>query len=190
MALSTETNFILHIKDELKTENIVIYDQESNKELFENISYIDGSIQDDLKMMEHPLENGANICDHIIDVAKTGNIKVLIYDDDSSSLNEILDCFQNRTKLTVKLKNEVFTDLCLSAKPVKADAEHFNSTVYELGLKEVQRAQTVYVKMNVPQVQQKKNASTVKTGQKQPQKPKAQVKVKPKYKSVLSKVKK
>lgn len=187
MSLSTYTNFILHLKDKIKTKNITIYDQDKNEEIFKNLCYIDGNIQDDLKMMEHPLETGANITDHIIDDAKKGTIQCLIYDDDSSSLNEILECFRNRTQLIVKIKNEVFTDLCISSKPVKADIEHYNSTVYELGLKEVQWAQTVYVKMSVPQVKNKKNASTVKTGQKQPQKPKKQVSILAKMKKKLNK---
>lgn len=167
--LSTFTNLVLYTKQKADTKNIAIYSQEDNKELFLNVRYIDGDIKDDLKMMEHPREDGASIVDHVIDDAKTGNVKLLVSDDDNSSLNEILDCFRKRTQLVVKIKNEIFSNLCISSKPVKADVEHFNSTVYELSFKEMQVAITQYVKMKVPQVKQKKSASTVKTGQKKPQ---------------------
>lgn len=168
--ITTDTNYILHIEKETDAKNIAIYNPENNQEVFQNVLYIEGSSTDDLKMMEHPKEDGTAIVDHIVDDAKQASIKIQIDDDDSSSINELLDFYRNRTLLTVKIKNEIYTNLCISSKPVKADAEHFNSSIYELSFKEVMEAQTTYVKMSVPQVKQKKNASTVKTGQKQPQK--------------------
>ena len=182
--LTTFTNFILHIKQKADVKNIVVYNQKDNKEVFLTAQYIDGSATDDLKMMEHPLENGAMIVDHIVDDPKKAITKMLIADDDTEALNEILELYRNRTPLIVKIKNELFNNLCISSKPVKADIEYYDKSVYELSYKEVMEAQTVYVKMSVPQVAQKKNASTVKTGQKQPQTPK-----KPKQ-SILAKMKK
>lgn len=168
--LSTATNFVLHIKQKTDAKNIAVYDPKNNREVFQNVLYIDGSATDDLKMMEHPKEDGTAIVDHVIDDAKQATIKFQIDDDDAASLNEILDIYRNRTPLTVKIKNEIYTNLCISSKPVKAEASHYNTSVYELSFKEVMEAQTTYVKMSVPAVKNKKNASTVKTGHKQAQK--------------------
>lgn len=167
--LTTFTNFVLHIKQKIDVKNIAVYDSKKNKEVFQNVLYIDGSATDDLKMMEHPKEDGTAIVDHIIDDAKKATVKFQIDDDDSTSLNEILDLYRSRTSLTVKIKNEIFTNLCISSKPVKGEVSHYNTSVYELSFKEVMEAQTTYVKMSVPQVRNKKNASMVKTGQKKPQ---------------------
>lgn len=167
--LTQATNFVLHIKQKTDAKNIAVYNPKDNKEVFQNVLYIDGSATDDLKMMEHPKEDGTAIVDHIIDDAKKAVVKFQIDDDDSASLNEILDLYRSRTLLTVKIKNEIFTNLCISSKPVKAEVSHYNTSVYELSFKEVMEAQTTYVKMSVPQVRQKKNASTVKTGHKQAQ---------------------
>lgn len=164
---STFTNIVLHIKQKTDVKNIAIYNQQNNSEIFLNVKYIDGSISDDLKMMEHPKEDGTAIVDHVIDDAKSANIKILIEDDDSTSLNEILNCYKNRTQVIIKIKNEIYSNFVMSSKPLKADVEHYNSTVYDLSFKEVMQAQTQYVKMRVPQVKNKKNASTVNTGQKQ-----------------------
>lgn len=182
--LTTFTNFILRIKQKTDVKNIAVYKQEDNTEVFINCKYIDGSADDDLKFMEHPLENGATIVDHVIDDPKTVHTKLIVADDDDDSLNEILELYKNRTPLIVKIKNELFKNVCISAKPVKAEVQYYDKSIYELTYKEVIEAQTVYVKMSVPQVAQKKNASTIKTGHKQAQVPK-----KPKQ-SILAKIKK
>ena len=165
--LSTFTNLILHIKQKTDVKNIAIYDQADNNEVFQNVKYIDGSVSDDLKVMEHPKEDGTNVADHVIDDAKSATVKILIEDDDSRSLNEILEYYKKRTPLTIKIKNEIYGNFIMSSKPLKADVDHYNTTVYDLTFKEVLQAQTQYVKMSVPQVKQPKNASTVNTGQKQ-----------------------
>lgn len=174
--LTTLTNVILHIKQKVDAKNIAIYNQKDNIELFLNVKYIEGTVSDDLKMMEHPTATGVTIIDHVINEAKSGSIKLLIHDNDSTSLNEILDCFNANTPLVIKIKNEVFSNMYLSAKPVKADTDHFDSTVYDLSFKEVIQAITQYVKMSVPQVKQVKNASTLKTGQKKPKSTLASIK--------------
>lgn len=167
--LTTFTNVILHIKQKTDVKNIALYNQDENVEVFNGVQYFDGSIDDELKVMEHPLENGTSIADHIINDAKKGSVRFIISDDDSSSLNEILDYYRNRIPLILRLKNEFFSNLIIKSKPIKASVQYFNKTVYELALQEVIRAQTQYVKMSVPQVKNAKNASTIKTGQKQAQ---------------------
>lgn len=168
--LTTATNYILHIKQKIDVKNIAIYNPKNNTEVLQNVLYIEGSATDDLKFMEHPIEDGTEIVDHVIDDVKKATIKLQIDDDDSTSLNEILDLYRSRTPLTVKIKNEMFTNLCMSSKPVKAEVSHYNTSVYDLTFSEAIIAQTTYVKMKVPQVKQKKNASIVKTGHKQPKK--------------------
>lgn len=167
--LTTYTNLTLNINQKIDVKNIAIYNQATNNEVFTNVQYFDGSISDDLKVMEHPKEDGTSIADHVIDDAKSAIVKLIISDMDQSSLNEILECYRNRTLLTIKLKNEIYGNFIISSKPLKADPEFYDNTVYELSFKEVLQAQTQYVKMSVPQVRQAKSASTVKTGQKQGQ---------------------
>lgn len=165
--LSTFTNIVLHIKQQADVKSIAIYEQENNSEVFLKVQYLEGSVSDDIKVMEHPKEDGATVVDHVVDDPKTANIRLLVYDNDTESMNEILNYFKNRTKLTLKIKNEIYSNFIISAKPLKADVEHYDKTVYDLTFKEVMEAKTVYVKMSVPKVKKKTNASKVKTGQKQ-----------------------
>ena len=165
--LSTFTNIILHIRQKSDVKNIVIYDQEKNEEIFKNVKYIDGSVSDDKKMMEHPKEDGTAIVDHVINNIKTATVRLIVADDDTDSLNEILNYYLNDTPVIIKIKNEIYSNFVMSAKPLKADVEHFDKTIYEISFKEVINAKTVYVKMTVPEVENKQNASKIKTGQKQ-----------------------
>ena len=166
--LSTFTNLILKIKKKVDVQNIAVYEQENNTEIFLGVRYLSGSVSDDLKIMEHPKEDGTVIADHTVNDPKTATISMLIADDDTDSLNEILDYYNSKTPVTVKIKNEIYGNLIISSKPVKAESEYFDKTKYDLSFKEVINAKTVYVKMSVPQVKNKKNASTIKTGQKRP----------------------
>ena len=165
--LITFTNLILNIKQKIDVKNIAIYDQEKNREIFQRVQYLDGQITDDKKLMEHPKENGALIVDHVVHDPNQGTVSLLIADDDTDSLNEILDYYSKEKPVTIKIKNEIYGNLVMSSKPIKADVQYLDKTKYDLSFKEVINAQTVYVKMSVPQVKNKSNASTVKTGQKQ-----------------------
>ena len=164
---STKTNVPLKIKNKAEIKNIKVYDQETNDQIFGNVQYIDASVTDDKKMMEHPIEDGSMIIDHIVNDPKQVSMQLLISDDDYSSLNELLDYYYTSSPVVIKVKNEVFTDLVMSSKPLKVDTNYYDKTTYDLTFKEVQVAVTQYVKMSVPKVKNKKNASKVKVGRKQ-----------------------
>lgn len=163
----TATNVILHIKQKVDVQNIAVYDQAENQQILTALQFLDGSVQDDKKLMEHPKEDGTMVVDHVIDDPIQVTLQVIISDDDSSSLNELQDLYKNSTPVIIKMKNELHSNLVMSSKPMKADNSHYNKTVYDLTFKEIQEAVTLYVKMSVPQVKNKKNASKVNTGHKQ-----------------------
>lgn len=165
--LTTATNVILHIKQKIDVQNIAIYEQSENQQILTGLQFLDGSAQIDKKLMEHPKEDGTLITDHIVNEPTQVTLQILLSDDDSTSLNQLQDLYNNATPLIIKIKNELHTNLIMSGKPLKADSNHFNKTVYDLTFKEIQEAVTLYVKMTVPQVKQKANASKVNTGHKQ-----------------------
>lgn len=167
--LTTATNVVLHIKQKTDVQNIAIYNQNENQQILTGLQFLDGSVQDDKKLMEHPKEDGTMIVDHIIDDPVQVSLQVIISDDNVASLNELQDLYKNSTPVIIKVKNQLHDNLVMSAKPFKADSSHYNKTVYDLTFKEIQEAVTLYIKMSVPQVKQKSNASKVNTGHKQPQ---------------------
>lgn len=168
--LSTFTNIILHIYQKTDAKNIALYEQEEQQEIFTDVKIFDASVTKDKQLMEHPKEDGTLITDHVVENPTEITMQVLISDFDSASLNQIHDYYKNSTKIVIKVKNQIFPNMIMSGEPFKADSTHYNETVYDLSFKEIQEAVTQYVKMSVPQVKQKKNASTQKLGHKQPQK--------------------
>ena len=167
--LTTATNVVLHIKQKTDVQNIAVYDQAENQQILTALQFLDGSVQDDKKLMEHPKEDGTMIVDHVIDDPVKVTLQIIVSDDDSVSLNELNDLYKNCTPVIIKIKNELHDNLVMASKPMKADSSHYNKTVYDLTFKEIQEAVTLYVKMSVPQVKQKRNASKGNTGHKQPQ---------------------
>lgn len=166
---TTDTNVTLNMEEETNVQNVAIYDQEQNDQILTTLQFLDGSVQNDKKLMEHPKEDGTLIVDHVVNDPIQVNLTVIIADNDTPNLNDLNYIYENSIPLVIKVKNELFSNLILSSKPIKADPGYFDKTVYNLTFKEVQEAVTLYVKMSVPQVKNKKNASKVKTGHKQAQ---------------------
>ena len=54
-------------------------------------------------------------------------------------------------------------------KPVKVGADNLDHVVYELSFKQILKAVSQYVPMPAAQVKHKQDASTVSSGEKQPQ---------------------
>ena len=169
--ITTRTNTTLHINQKTDVQNIAVYEQKENEQVFLDVKFIDYANADiDTKVMEHPKEDGTLIVDHAVNEPNKVSLQILIDDDDSGSFNELLDYHKNLTPLTVKAKNEIFTNMVIASRPLKIDDKHYDSSLYELTFKEIQSAKSQYVKMNVPEVKNKRDASKVKTGQKQTQK--------------------
>ncbi len=161
---SVATNVILRVALNTFNKNFAIY--KDNNEVLTRVHFLNGSINDDVTLMDHPLENGAVITDHEVFNPNKGSLSILLDDEDQSSLAEIDEYFRNGTALTIKAKGEMFPNMVICAKPFEVGADHFNKTVYNLSFRAVQIAQTQYVKMSTDQVKEPKHSSTVNSGQK------------------------
>lgn len=167
---STFTNIVLHIVQyKSSSNNLAIYVQDGNREALTGAKIFEGSATVDKKLMEHPKEDGTLITDHVIDDPSKCTVKLLIEDEDTGTLNELMEYYRKSTPLTVKIKNEIFSNLIINGKPFSADSGHFNSTVYNISFKEIINAVTQYVEMPLSSVKNPTNASTIKAGHKQPQ---------------------
>ena len=164
---TTFTNIVLHVIQFKSFKNLAIYVQDGNSEALTGAKIFEGSAVVDKKLMEHPKEDGTVITDHVIDDPSKCTVKILIEDDDAETLNELMEYYRKSTPLTVKIKSEIFSNLVIASKPLAADSEHFNASVYDLTFKEIQNAVTQYVEMPADKVKNPSNASKIKTGHKQ-----------------------
>lgn len=163
---STFTNIVLHVALGTRNKNFAIYKE--NNEVLTSVQFTEGGIDNDLKLMDHPLESGAIITDHEVFNPQKASLTVIVDDDDVSSLAEINEYFHDGTLLTIKAKGEMYPNMVICAKPYKVSSNYFNKTVYTLSFRTVQFAETQYVKITPQQTKKAKHASTVKTGQNRP----------------------
>lgn len=163
------TNIILHIVQSADVKNIAVYQKNDykNVEVMTSLQFRKAEIDDKLELMKHSKEDGTVITDHEVKQPVTITLKTVISDDDSGALAEVLDFYKNATPLIVKAKGELFTNLVISEKPYKVKSTSFDKTVYKIKFTEVLNAKTQYVKLTIPEVRNKQNASTQKTGHKQ-----------------------
>lgn len=160
---STITNVILRIVQNLKNKNFAVY--KDNDEVLKGVQFLDGSVDDDAKLMDHPLENGAVITDHVVFNPNKASFSIIVDDDEQGALSEINEYYRNATPLTIKAKGELFPNMVICAKPFKMSSNYFNKTAYSLSMRAIQVAETQYVKMTTEQVKNPKDSSTVKSGQ-------------------------
>lgn len=166
--VSTITNVVLRIVQSTGNKNFAVY--KDNKEVLEKVQFVDGKVEDDAKLMDHPLENGAIITDHLVFNPNKANFSVVIDDDDTTSLAEINEYYKNAVPLTLKAKGEMYPNMVIYSKPFNLSANYFNKTAYSLAFRTVQTADTQYVKMTQEQVKNPKNSSTSHSGQIKPSK--------------------
>ncbi len=160
---STITNVILRVAHYTKNKNFAIYCE--NKEVLKKVAFIDGSIDDTATVMEHPLENGSVISDHVVFNPRKATLSVLIDDDDNESLAEVNEYYENSTLLKLKAKGEMCPNMIICAKPFKLNSSYYDKTSYSLSFKAVQIAESQYAKIPVDKVQNPENSSTVSLGQ-------------------------
>lgn len=160
---STITNVILRVTQYSKNKNFAVYCE--NKEVLTNVAFIDGSVEDSATVMEHPLENGSVISDHVVFNPRKVSLSILLNDDDNESLAEINEYYENSTLLKIKAKGEMFSNMIIFAKPFKLSPSYYNQTSYSLSFKAVQLAESQYVKMPIDVVRNPENSSTVSLGQ-------------------------
>lgn len=145
---------------------------ENNKEILKDTTLIDADAQDDARTMDHPIENGAVVTDHIVFNPNQITLRCwmpnlpFLY---NRALNEIQNFYKQSREVKIKIRSEVFEPMILVAKPIRVSADTLDHIVYELSFKQILVAVSQYVPLPVSKVRHKQDASTVSSGEKQPQ---------------------
>lgn len=155
----------------LSNKAVSIY--ENNKEILTDVILIDIDAHDDAQTMDHPIESGALVTDHIIYNPNEITLRCwmptmpFLYD---RALREIKNLYKQSREVTIKIRSDVFEPVIMVGKPVRVNADSLDHVVYELSFKQILKAVSQYVPMPASQVKHKQDASTVSSGEKQPQK--------------------
>ena len=163
-------------------KNVAIYDG-TKQVLTGNIifasSILSCNVVDDSKMCEHPIESGAVITDHKIFTPTEIDIRLAmrinnyvstytdllkIDDTDYNIYRELLQIYENNTKLRIKTKTGWHNNMVLQAMPHEEKPENFDMVVFDLHFKEVMEIEPKYIKLQISQLKNAENSTTKKVG--------------------------
>lgn len=88
------------------------------------------------RLMEHPLEDGSVVTDHIVHQPTTLDLSCMLVGDYRSAYSEIAQLFQEGAVLTVATKADVFPSMVISDMPHEEDPIRFDAIPLIISLKE------------------------------------------------------
>lgn len=88
------------------------------------------------RLMEHPLEDGSVVTDHIVHQPTTLDLSCMLVGDYRSAYAEIAGLFQEGAVLTVATKADVFPSMVISDMPHEEDPIRFDAVPLVISLRE------------------------------------------------------
>lgn len=138
-SLITDANLALNLLSGAPNTDVVgVFDQTSFTQLFINARPMKAFIREISRVMEHPLETGAMVADHMIIDPTTIDLLIIVAAPDfSGAFQQIRSAWQAGTLLIVQTKSCVYKNMIIQNLPREEDPERFNITTINLQLKEV-----------------------------------------------------
>lgn len=150
-----------------KSEDVVGVFDSAGAQLFENARAVRALIHITAKIMEHPLESGAVIADHIVFQPTEIDLAVIpranSYRD---TFQQIVTAYKAKKTVTVQTKTDTYSDMAISAMPYDQTSEMFDTVAVGIKLRHAVFVQAQFAQLPQSNVKKKSNSSTSKTGQK------------------------
>jgi hypothetical protein len=148
-------------------------------QVFELARPVKASVKPEAKPMEHPLESGAVVTDHIVFLPLEVELSMVLAGEDNyrATYKQIRDLFGRGELLTVQTRADSYPSLAIVSMPHEESPESFDALVLALKLREVQFVEAQFTTLKVKHA---KDSRTAKRGEQQAQAPAAR------QKSVLS----
>lgn len=148
---------------------VAVFDDNFNQ-VFVNGRPIKAIVNEDSKVMEHPVETGATITDHSIILPVEIELSLILSADEYRNVyQQIKQVFFGRRLLTVQTKTDSYRNMLIQKLPHDEDPELFNVIALALSLKEVLFVTPQFGTLPASKVANKSNASTVNRGEQQSQ---------------------
>ena len=151
---------------------VAIYDQ-NNNQVFIGATPMQAVVKEGAKVMEHPVENGTVIVDHLVIKPIEIDLPLITQSDDPKSVyDEIKQLYLAGTLLTVQTKSDIYTSLVIESMPHEEKHDVFDQLIIHLKLKEVKFATTQFGTLPPAKVKKKVQQTTQPEGEKQGTTPK------------------
>lgn len=149
---------------------IAILDSQSGRQLFELARPMAATVFEVASLMEHPLENGAKIADHIVfEPIEIEMPLVLTGDQLRPVFSTLRQTFRAGTILTVQTRTDNYSNMVLMEVPHDETAEMSDGVTIGVRFREAMFVQAAYGGLAPKQVKRPSKASTVQKGNQQTQ---------------------
>lgn len=151
------------------TQDVVgVYDANFNQ-LFEGARPLRCVVTERSKIMEHPIETGATVADHVVVLPTEIELSMIPRPEDfDDSYNAIKAAYQAQAFVSVQTKTDTYTSMLIYEIPHDERPETFDTIAIAVKLREAILVNPQFSQLPPAQVKKKSDASTVQTGQKQP----------------------
>lgn len=152
------------------TQDLVgVYDSSFNQ-LFEDARPIRCVVNERSRLMEHPIETGATIADHVVVLPTEIELSLIPRPDNFvDSYNAIKAQYQSQSFVSVQTKTDTYTNMLIMEMPHDERPETFDTVAISLKLREAILVAAQFSQLPPSAVKNKSRASTVQSGQKQPE---------------------
>ena len=146
---------------------VAVFDDQFNQ-VFVNARPIKGTVNESAKVMEHPVETGATITDHIIFQPIEIELSLMLTSADYRSVyQQIKDIYLAGRLLTVQTRTSTHQNMLIQQLPREESTDVFNGISVALRLKEANFVTAQFGSLPEKSVANKSQSSTVARGQQQ-----------------------
>lgn len=153
----------------LKDKPVILYTQDG-EEVLADASIISCRVDDQSKLMEHPIESGAKISDHKVFEPRSIELTIALTSNGyASEYRQLFNLYRDCTIMKLQTKAQVYNNLQIESIPHEEKVETMNRMIFNLKLKEA----IVVTAQFVAAVTQKRRAPdkpTVEAGQQEKKK--------------------
>ena len=144
---------------------VAIFDKNFNQ-VFENARPIKAMVNEDSKVMEHPIETGSVITDRQVFLPVAIELSMILTPDSyRDTYQQIKQLWRRGEILTVQTRTDTYFNMLIQKPPHDEDPELFDVIALALSLKEAQFVTAQYGTLPASKVANKTDASTVQKGQ-------------------------
>lgn len=134
------------------------------------------TIQQDSKVMEHPVEDGSTVTDFRVINPVAAELSVICAKVDyASTYQQIRDLFKRGQLLIVQTRVDSFSSMIIEKIPHEETAEIYDGIAMSIGLKQAKFVTPQYSALPPRKVARPKDSDTAKRGQQQPTPAKASI---------------
>lgn len=118
-------------------DSVAIFDQNFNQ-LFRQARTIKATVKEQSKVMQHPVETGAIISDHVIILPVEIDLSLILSSIDYQEVyRNIRQYYLNSTLLVVQTKSGIYTNQLISSLPHEEDPSQYDALSVALSLRQV-----------------------------------------------------